>query len=83
MLLDDWQNFDEQTAREIEADQHEWIVQPKLDGVRALLHVGEDSVRITGRCFSDVTYRLSEHQDVNGRLKTGHEWALQNRTVVL
>ena len=58
MLLSDWNDLDAQAAAEIEADQHAWIVQPKLDGVRALLHVDKDGVRITGRCVSEVTYRL-------------------------
>lgn len=71
MLLGDWQNLDTSTAQKIEEDQHEWIVQPKLDGVRALLHVEENSVRITGRSFSEVTYRLNEHQDNLPHLNNG------------
>ena len=56
-------DLNEDEAREIEEDCHAWIVQPKLDGVRALLHVEDGQVRITSRCVSEVTYRLSEFQD--------------------
>jgi len=62
MLLEDWQRLDHQAAEELESDHCGWIVQPKLDGVRVLLHVEEDGIRITGRSVSDVTYRLTEHQ---------------------
>jgi ATP-dependent DNA ligase len=73
MLLDDWQHLDHQAVEELESDHCGWIVQPKLDGVRTLLHVEEDGVRITGRCVSDVTYRLTEHQDNLPHLVTGLE----------
>jgi len=63
MLLSDWQDLAPGTAEEIEADGDDWIVQPKLDGVRVLFHIEETGVRITGRSFSEVTYRLTEHQD--------------------
>ena len=63
MLLGSWEDLDEEEAAKIEADCHEWIVQPKLDGVRALLHVENGRVRITSRTVSEVTYRLSEFQD--------------------
>ena len=63
MLLEDWSDLDERQAQELEADHHSWIVQEKHDGVRALFHVQPDGVRITGRCTSEVTYRLTEHQD--------------------
>ena len=71
MLLSDWNGLDAQAVAEMEADQHAWIVQPKLDGVRALLHVDKDGVRITGRCVSEVTYRLTEHQHNLSHLITG------------
>ena len=73
MLLDDWQRLDHQAAEELESDHCGWIVQPKLDGVRVLLHVEENGVRITGRSVSDVTYRLTEHQDNLPHLVTGLE----------
>jgi len=63
MLLSDWQDLAPDIAERIEADGGDWIVQPKLDGVRVLFHVEETGVRITGRSFSEVTYRLAEHQD--------------------
>lgn len=62
MLLADWQDLDTVTAGELEADHHARIVQEKKDGVRALLHIDEHGVRITGRCTSEVTCRLSEYQ---------------------
>lgn len=62
MLLSDWKDLDAGTALELESDHHAWIVQEKKDGVRALLHVDEHGVRITGRCTSEVTFRLSEYQ---------------------
>jgi len=62
MLLADWKDLDPDSAREIEKDDGGWVVQPKLDGVRALLHVEGGAVRITGRQFSEVTYRLAEFQ---------------------
>lgn len=62
MLLGSWEDLDEAEAEEIEHDCHLWIVQPKLDGVRALLHIEQDRVRITSRTVSEVTYRLSEFQ---------------------
>jgi ATP-dependent DNA ligase len=54
MLLGDWSDLDPEQGRNIE-DEPGWIVQPKLDGVRAMLHVGDDRVRITSRCVSEVT----------------------------
>jgi ATP-dependent DNA ligase len=62
MLLADWADVDHQ-AEDIELDGSGWIVQPKLDGVRALLHIDPEGIRITGRTISQVTYRLSEFQD--------------------
>ena len=73
MLLSDWKDLGPQKAAEIEQDQHAWILQPKLDGVRVLLHVEKDRIRITGRCFSDVTYRLTEHEENLRHLVTGLE----------
>jgi ATP-dependent DNA ligase len=63
MLLANWNDLDGETASELEADLHAWIVQEKHDGVRALLHVEKDGVRITGRSHSDVTHRPLEHQE--------------------
>ncbi len=60
MLLGSWEDLHEDEAREIENDLYAWIVQPKLDGVRALLHVEGDRVRITSRVVSETSYRLSE-----------------------
>ena len=37
---------------------------------------------VAGSIFQFVI-RKTSYSDVNGRLKTGHLWALQNRTVVL
>ena len=62
MLLDKWADLDLEEARLIEHGPG-WIVQPKLDGVRALLHVEGNHVRITSRCVSEVTFRLGEFQD--------------------
>lgn len=73
MLLADWKDLDADTARELEADHHAWIVQEKKDGVRALLHVNAGGVRITGRCTSEVTYRLSEYQTNLPHLTRGLE----------
>jgi ATP-dependent DNA ligase len=61
MLLGDWADLDPEEARRIEHGPG-WIVQPKLDGVRALLHTELNGVRVTSRCVSDVTYRLGEFQ---------------------
>jgi bifunctional non-homologous end joining protein LigD len=63
MLLGSWQDLDEDQAEAIEHDHHAWVVQPKLDGVRALVHIEDGRVRITSRTVSEVTYRLSEFQD--------------------
>jgi ATP-dependent DNA ligase len=71
MLLASWQDLAEEEAREIDEDCHAWIVQPKLDGVRALLHIEENRVRITSRTISEVTYRLSELQGSLPHLTTG------------
>jgi ATP-dependent DNA ligase len=73
MLLHNWNDLDHRAAEEIESDHCSWIVQPKLDGVRALLHVEETGIRVTGRCVSDVSYRLTEHQDNLTHLAAGLE----------
>ena len=71
MLLSDWTDLTHDQAQEIERDNHSWIVQAKRDGVRGLLHIEESRVRITSRCVSEVTYRLSERQDNLPHLATG------------
>lgn len=63
MLLGSWEDLDDDQAEAIENNHHAWIVQPKMDGVRALLHIENGRVRITSRTVSEVTYRLSEFQD--------------------
>jgi ATP-dependent DNA ligase len=63
MLLGSWEDLDDAEAEAIEQDNHAWIIQPKIDGVRALVHVEDGRVRITSRTVSEVTYRLSEFQD--------------------
>jgi ATP-dependent DNA ligase len=60
MLLGDWNDLDDAEANALERDHSGYCVQEKQDGVRALLHVIEDGVRITGRAVSEVTFRLSE-----------------------
>jgi ATP-dependent DNA ligase len=71
MLLGSWEDLDEPEVEEIEQDHHAWLVQPKLDGVRALLHIESGRVRITSRTVSEVTYRLSEFQGNIPHLATG------------
>lgn len=73
MLLEDWDDLDERQSQELEEDHHAWIVQQKHDGVRALVHVHRDGIRITGRCISEVSYRLTEHQDNLPHLLKGWE----------
>src|SRR5262245_318650 len=63
MLLGTWEDLDEGQAQEIEDDLHAWIVQPKYDGVRALVHIENDRVRINSRTVSENNYRLSEFQE--------------------
>lgn len=60
MLLGDWNDLGEVETKALERDHSGYCVQEKHDGVRALLHVTEDGVRITGRAASEVTFRLSE-----------------------
>jgi len=71
MLLSSWEDLDDAQAEAIEQDHHAWIVQPKMDGVRALLHIEDGRVRITSRTVSEVTYRLSEFQDKLPHLAEG------------
>ncbi len=71
MLTGNWADLDPGEARRIEHDGPGWVVQPKRDGVRALLHVEGNRVRITSRCVSEVTYRLGEFQDNLPHLTTG------------
>jgi ATP-dependent DNA ligase len=63
MLLGNWDDLTPAEAEPIENDHHSWGVQEKKDGVRVLVHIGTRTVRLTGRTVSEVTYRLSEHQD--------------------
>jgi ATP-dependent DNA ligase len=62
MLLGDWNDLDDAEAAAIERDHSGWCVQEKHDGVRCLLHVTADGVRLTGRTVSEVTFRLAEFQ---------------------
>ena len=71
MLLGTWADLDPEEAQLIENDGPGWIVQPKLDGVRALFHIEGGRVRITSRCVSEVTFRLGEFQDNLSHLITG------------
>lgn len=80
MLLGSWEDLDEHEAQEIEQDCHAWIVQPKLDGVRALLHVEDNQVRITSRTVSEVNYRLSEFQENLAHLTVG--WSALAGTIL-
>lgn len=73
MLLGSWEDLDEEQAEQIEGEGSGWIVQEKLDGVRVLLHIEEGRVRVTSRCISEVTFRLSELQDNLPHLTTGLE----------
>ena len=73
MLLEDWSDLDERQTQQLEEDHHSWILQQKHDGVRALFHVQPDGTRITGRCTSEVNYRLTEHQDNLPHLLQGLE----------
>lgn len=73
MLLADWRDLNEAEATAIEAKDSGWCIQEKKDGVRALLHVTKDGIRITGRTFSEVNFRLSEFQDNLPHLADGLE----------
>ena len=70
MLLADWSGLGPDEALRVE-DEPGWVVQPKLDGVRALLHVEGGRVRVAGRYVGDVTHRLGEFQGNLPRLTTG------------
>jgi ATP-dependent DNA ligase len=71
MLLGDWNDLELGQAESIERDDSAWILQPKRDGVRALMHIDSTGVRITSRCISEVTYRLSEFQENLHHLMNG------------
>lgn len=60
MLLCDWNDLSNAEVESLERDGSGYCVQEKLDGVRALLHITSDGVRITGRNISEVHFRLSE-----------------------
>jgi len=70
MLLGNWADLDFDEIQRVEHGPG-WVIQPKLDGVRALLYIEGDLVRITSRCVSEVTYRLGEFQDNLTHLTTG------------
>jgi ATP-dependent DNA ligase len=76
MLLGDWGDLDPEEAAAIEQDQHAWCVQEKKNGVRALLHVEPNGIRITGRSVSEVNYRLSEFQANVPHLANGFDGLL-------
>ncbi len=63
MLLRNWEDLAEAERESLSAEDGRWIVQPKLDGVRVLIHIERGRIRITGRNWSDVTFRLSEYQE--------------------
>lgn len=71
MLLHSWEDLDPGEAEAIENDHHSWCVQPKMDGCRTLVFIGTEGVWITGRTISEVTYRLTEHQENLKHLLTG------------
>lgn len=71
MLLEDWNSLASSQTAELENDHYAWIVQQKYDGVRALLHVTKDGIRITGRNLSEVHYRLTEFQENLSHLCSG------------
>lgn len=73
MLLGDWNDLGDGEAEALERDQSGYCVQEKHDGVRALLHVTEDGVRVTGRTVSENTFRLSEFATNVPHLATGFE----------
>lgn len=73
MLLGDWNDLDDTEATAIEQDESGWCVQEKRDGVRCLLHIMPDGIRLTGRVVSEVNFRLSEFQSNVPHLTTGFE----------
>ena len=82
MLLGDWNDLEDDDAGALERDQSGYCVQEKQDGVRALLHITEDGVRITGRDVSEVTFRLSEFAANLPHLATGFEQMITSRNGV-
>lgn len=73
MLLGDWNDLDDTETLAIEKDESGWCVQEKHDGVRCLLHITPEGVRLTGRAVSEVNFRLSEFQSNVPHLTTGFE----------
>lgn len=73
MLLGDWSDLDDAEVIAIEQDGSGWCVQEKHDGVRCLLHVTPEGIRLNGRAVSEVNFRLSEFQSNVSHLTTGFE----------
>lgn len=73
MLLGDWADLTDTEAAALERDDSGWCVQEKHDGVRCLLHIEADGVRLTGRTVSEVTFRLAEFQANVPHLTTGFD----------
>lgn len=71
MLLSDWQDLTPEDAETIENDQHHWLVQEKKNGIRAMVHIEAEGIRITGRNISETKYRLTEHQENVPHLASG------------
>jgi len=72
-LLGDWNDLVDEAAASIERDDSGWCVQEKHDGVRVLLHVTSEGVRITSRNLSEVNFRLGEFATNVPHLTTGFE----------
>lgn len=66
MLPGNWANLDPEENQRIEHGPG-WIVQPRLDGVRALLHIESNRARDTSRCIREVTYCLGHRNRVRRR----------------
>ena len=73
MLLGDWNDRSNGDAEAIERDDSGYCVQEKHDGVRALLHITPEGVRITGRTISEVNFRMSEFAANVPHLANGFE----------
>lgn len=73
MLLGDWNDLEDDAVTSIERDESGWCVQEKHDGVRVLLHVTSEGVRITSRNLSEVNFRLGEFAANVPHLTTGFE----------
>src|SRR5262245_26946420 len=73
MLLRNWDDINCEEADAIKRDDSWWCIQEKKDGIRALLHVTEEGIRITGRTISEVNFRLSEFASNVTHLTTGFE----------